>query len=138
MPTDGGDITSPPRRRLRQQRLRDRRVHPRYSDSEFGDLKRAADISRMQIGGYVAEASIAAARAEDATAAVADYRAMVKALMAANRQLGSAGNNLNQLTWHLNKDGAWPQPDAVHRLLLRVEAAVAAVDTAVAQVVEGR
>ncbi|MET8707193.1 plasmid mobilization relaxosome protein MobC [Streptomyces californicus] len=92
----------------------------------------------MQIGGYVAEASIAAARAEDPTAAVADYRAMVKALMAANRQLGSAGNNLNQLTWHLNKDGAWPQPDAVHRLLLRVEAAVAAVDTAVAQVLEGR
>ncbi|MFD8115578.1 plasmid mobilization protein [Streptomyces microflavus] len=138
VPTCGGDTTSPPRRRLRQQRLRDRRVHPRYSESEFADLKRAADISRMQIGGYVAEASIAAARAEDPTAAVADYRAMVKALMAANRQLGSTGNNLNQLTWHLNKDGAWPQPDAVHRLLLRVEAAVAAVDTAVAHVVEGR
>ncbi|MDG9686156.1 plasmid mobilization relaxosome protein MobC [Streptomyces sp. DH18] len=138
MPTDGGDTTSPPRRRLRQQRLRDRRVHPRYSNSEFADLKRAADISRMQIGGYVAEASLAAARAEDPTAAVADYRAMVKALMAANRQLGSAGNNLNQLTWRLNKDGAWPPPDAIHRLLLRVEAAVATVDTAVAQVVEGR
>ncbi len=146
-PTEaGGETQSPshtvqpsaPRRRLRQPRLRNRRVHPRYSDSEFAEIERAADISRMPIGGYVAEASLAAARAEDPTAAVADYRAMVKALMAANGQLGGVGNNLNQLTWHLNKDGAWPQPDSVRRLLARIEAAVAAVDTAVAQVVEGR
>nr|WP_199830907.1 plasmid mobilization relaxosome protein MobC [Streptomyces sp. NBRC 110028] len=123
---------------MRQHRLRERRVHPRYSDPEFADLKRAAEISRMQIGGYVAEASLAAARAEDPTAAVADYRAMVKALMAANRQLGWVGNNLNQLTWHLHKDGSWPQPDTVRRLLDGVEAAVEVVDTAVAQVVEGR
>ncbi|WUF42565.1 MobC family plasmid mobilization relaxosome protein [Streptomyces europaeiscabiei] len=129
---------SAPRRRLRQPRLRERRVHPRYSDSEFAELARAADISRMPVGGYVAEASLAAARTEDPSAAVADYRAMVKALMTANRQLGGLGNNLNQLTWHLNQDGAWPQPDTVHRLLERVEAAIAAVDTAVAQVVEGR
>ncbi len=92
----------------------------------------------MQIGGYVAEASLAAARAEDPTSAVADYRATVKALMAANRQLGGIGNNLNQLTWHLNKDGAWPPTDAVGHLLAQVEAAVAAVDTAIAQVMEGR
>lgn len=129
---------SVPRRRLRQHRLRERRVHPRYSEPEFAELKRAAEISRMQIGGYVAEASLAAARAEDPTAAVADYRAMVQALMAANRQLGWVGNNLNQLTWHLNKDGSWPQPDTVRRLLEGVEAAVEVVDTAVAQVVEGR
>ena len=146
-PTEEGDETksssrtvqpSAPRRRLRQSRLRERRVHPRYSDSEFAELARAAGISRMPVGGYVAEASLAAARAEDPAAAVADYRATVKALMAANRQLGGLGNNLNQLTWHLNKDGAWPQPDTVHRLLERVEAAIATVDTAVAQVVEGR
>lgn len=142
----GGETTSStnpvqpsaPRRRLRQPRLREHRAHPRYSDSEFAELARAADVSRMPIGGYVAEASLAAARAEDPSAAVADYRAMVKALMAANGQLGGVGNNLNQLTWHLNKDGAWPQPDAVLRLLQRIEAAIAAVDTAVAQVVEGR
>lgn len=129
---------SAPRRRLRQPRLRELRVHPRYSDSEFAELARAADVSRMPIGGYVAEASLAAARAEDPSAAVADYRAMVKALLAANGQLGGVGNNLNQLTWHLHKDGAWPQPDTVLRLLARIEAAIAAVDTAVAQVVEGR
>ncbi|WP_181801252.1 plasmid mobilization protein [Streptomyces shenzhenensis] len=138
MPTKGGNTTSPPRRRLRQQRLREHRVHPRYSDNEFADLERAATISHMQIGGYVAEASLAAARAEDPTSAVADYRATVKALMAANRQLGGLGNNLNQLTWHLNKDGNWPATDAVDRLLAQVEASVAAVDTAIAKVVEGR
>ncbi|MFF0004543.1 plasmid mobilization relaxosome protein MobC [Streptomyces tibetensis] len=101
---------SAPRRRLRQPRLREHRAHPRYSDGEFAELARAADVSRMPIGGYVAEASLAAARAEDPSAAVADYRAMVKALMAANGQLGGVGNNLNQLTWHLNKDGAGPAP----------------------------
>ncbi|MFG2782874.1 plasmid mobilization relaxosome protein MobC [Streptomyces prunicolor] len=146
-PTGEGDETksssrtaqqSAPRRRLRQSRLRERRVHPRYSDSEFTELARAAGISRMPVGGYVAEASLAAARAEDPTAAVADYRATVKALMAANGQLGGVGNNLNQLTWHLHKDGAWPQSDLVHHLLERIEAAIATVDTAVAQVVEGR
>ncbi|MFI0951982.1 plasmid mobilization protein [Streptomyces sp. NPDC021086] len=97
-----------PRRRLRQTRLRERRIHPRYSDREFADLQHAAALSGMAIGGYVAEASLAAARAEDPTSAVADYRSMVKALMAANRQLGGVGNNLNQLAWHLNKDGPWP------------------------------
>lgn len=146
-PTGEGDETksssrtvqqSTPRRRLRQSRLRERRVHPRYSDSEFAELARAADTSRMPVGGYVAEASLAAARAEDPTAAVADYRATVKVLMAANRRLGGVGNNLNQLTWHLHKDGTWPQPDTVHRLLERIEAAITTVDTAVAQVVEGR
>lgn len=146
VPTDTGTTrpsphpaqTPKPQRRLRQPRLRERRTHPRYSDSEFTDLAHAAALSRMQIGGYVAEASLAAARVEDPTAAIADYRAMVKALMAANRQLAGLGNNLNQLTWHLNKDGAWPEPDVVHRLLARVEASIADVDTAVAQVTEGR
>ncbi|MEV8070842.1 MobC family plasmid mobilization relaxosome protein [Streptomyces sp. NPDC085995] len=113
-------------------------MSPRYSDSEFADLERAAGISRMSTGGYVAEASLAAARAEDPAAAVADYRAMVKALMAANRQLAGVGNNLNQLTRHLNSDGTWPQPDDVSRLLSRVEASIAEVDTAIAQVTEGR
>ncbi|MEV4452558.1 plasmid mobilization relaxosome protein MobC [Streptomyces mirabilis] len=75
---------------------------------------------------------------ETEASALADYRAMVKTLMAANSQLGSEGNNLNQFTWHLNKDGAWPRSDTAHRLLARVEAAVEAIDSAVAQVVEGR
>ncbi|MEU5623022.1 plasmid mobilization protein [Streptomyces tendae] len=127
-----------PSRRLRDKQLRERRVHPRYNDDEFALVQKAAALSRMQTGGYVAECALAAARANDPTAAVADYRAMVKALMAANRQLGGIGNNLNQLTWHLNKDGAWPHPDTVQRLLERVEASIAEVDTAVAQITEGR
>lgn len=127
-----------PRRRLRDKQLRERRVHPRYNDYEFALVQKAAALSRMQPGGYVAECALAAARADDPTAAVADYRALVQTLMAANRQLGGIGNNLNQLTWHLNKDGAWPHPNTVQRLLDRVEASIAEVDTAVAQITEGR
>jgi hypothetical protein len=127
-----------PRRRLRDKQLRERRVHPRYNDDEFALVQKAAALSRMQPGGYVAECALAAARADDPTAAVADYRALVQTLMAANRQLGGIGNNLNQLTWHLNKDGAWPHPNTVQRLLDRVEASIAEVDTAVAQITEGR
>ncbi|QFR98104.1 plasmid mobilization protein [Streptomyces tsukubensis] len=127
-----------PRRRLRDKQLRERRVHPRYNDDEFALVQNAAALSRMALGGYVAECSLAAARSDDPTAAVADYRAMIKALMASNGQLGQIGNNLNQLTWHLHKDGAWPHPDTVQRLLDRVEASVAELDTAIAQVTEGR
>jgi hypothetical protein len=127
-----------PRRRLRDKQLRERRVHPRYNDDEFALVQNAAALSRMKPGGYVAECALAAARADDPTAAVADYRSMVKTLMATNRQLGGIGNNLNQLTWHLNKEGSWPHPDTVQRLLDRVEASIAALDTAVAQITEGR
>ncbi|WP_416069172.1 plasmid mobilization relaxosome protein MobC [Streptomyces buecherae] len=129
---------SAPRRRLRDKQLRERRVHPRYNGDEFALVVNAAALSGMALGGYVAECSLAAARTDDPTAAVADYRAMVKALMAANGRLGMIGSNLNQLTWHLNKDGAWPHPDVVQRLLARVEASIAELDTAVAQVTEGR
>lgn len=127
-----------PRRRLRDKQLREHRVHPRYNDNEITLVKNAAALSRMKPGGYVAECALAAARADDPTAAVADYRTMVQTLMAANRQLGGIGNNLNQLTWHLNKDGAWPHPDTVQRLLDRVEASIDAVDTTVAQITEAR
>ncbi|MET9529874.1 MULTISPECIES: plasmid mobilization protein [unclassified Streptomyces] len=127
-----------PRRRLRDKQLRERRVHPRYNDDEFSLVKNAAALSSMAVGGYVAECSLAAARADDPIAAVADYRAMVKALMASNGQLGKIGSNLNQLTHHLNKDGAWPPPDTVHRLLASVEASIAQADSVIAQVTEGR
>ncbi|MGW6791302.1 plasmid mobilization relaxosome protein MobC [Streptomyces chartreusis] len=127
-----------PRRRLRDKQLREHRVYPRYNDDEIALVNSAAALSRMKPGGYVAECALAAARADDPTAAVADYRALVQTLMAANRQLGGVGNNLNQLTWHLNKEGSWPHPDTVQRLLDRVEASIAAVDAAVAQITEGR
>ncbi|GAA2641024.1 plasmid mobilization protein [Streptomyces vastus] len=129
---------SAPRRRLRDKQLREHRVHPRYNDDEFDLVQRAAALSRMKPGGYVAECALAAARADDPTAAVADYRALVKALMAANGQLGKVGSNLNQLTRHLNMDGALPHPDIVQRLLERVEASIAELDTAVAQITDGR
>ncbi len=131
-------LQSASRRRLRDKQLRERRVHPRYNDNEFDLVQKAAALSRMKPGGYVAECALAAARADDPTAAVADYRAMVKALMAANGQLGKIGSNLNQLARHLNQDGAWPHPDTVQRLLESVEASIAGLDTAVAQITEAR
>ncbi|MFD5385609.1 plasmid mobilization relaxosome protein MobC [Streptomyces sp. NPDC127074] len=127
-----------PRRRLRDDKLRERRVHPRYNDNEFGLVQNAAALSHMALGGYVAESSLSAARADDPTAAVADYRAMVKALMAANSHLAKVGSNLNQLTRHLNQDGAWPHDNTVHRLLERIETSIAEVDDAVDQVTAGR
>ncbi|WP_326023695.1 plasmid mobilization relaxosome protein MobC [Streptomyces endophyticus] len=113
-------------------------MHPRYNDTEFALLQQAAAHSRVTVGGYVAESSLAAARCDDPTAAVADYRAAVKTLMAANGQLGKIGNNLNQLARHLNMDGAWPHHATVERLLRHVEAAIADLDTAVADVTDGR
>ncbi|WP_374190416.1 plasmid mobilization relaxosome protein MobC [Streptomyces sp. MBT72] len=118
--------------------MRERRVHPRYNDNEFALVQTAAALSGMALGGYVAECSLAAARADDPTAAVADYRAMVKALMTTNGQLGKVGSNLNQLTHHLNKDGAWPHPAAVQQLLDHIEASITQLDAAIAQVTEGR
>ncbi|MEU3755090.1 plasmid mobilization relaxosome protein MobC [Streptomyces olivoreticuli] len=145
-PTDTGGIEPSsnvpqqpaPRRRLRDKQLRERRVHPRYNDDEFALVQNAAALSGMAPGGYVAECSLAAARADDPTAAVADYRAMVKALMASNGQLGKIGSNLNQLSRHLNQDGAWPEREHVQRLLRHIESSIANVDAAVAQVTEGR
>ncbi|WHM41346.1 plasmid mobilization relaxosome protein MobC [Streptomyces sp. BPTC-684] len=126
------------RRRLRDKQLREHRFHPRYNDDEFALVKNAAVLSDMAAGGYVAECSLAAARADDPTAAVADYRAMVKALMAANGQLGKIGSNLNQLTRHLHQDGAWPTLDSVQRLLGHIEASIVTLDAAIDQVTEGR
>ncbi|MFJ6654857.1 plasmid mobilization protein [Streptomyces sp. NPDC091377] len=129
---------SAPRRRLRDNQLREHRIHPCCNDDELALVNNAAALSRMNPGGYVAECALAAARADDPTAAVADYRAVVKTLMAANGQLGKIGSNLNQLTHHLNKNGAWPHPDTVQRLLDLVEASIADLDTAVAQITEAR
>lgn len=145
-PTEGETSQSSPsappepaqRRRLREPQLREKRVHPRYNDDEFDLLQEAAGLSHMALGGYVAESSLAAARSDDPTAAVADYRAAVKALMDANRQLGMVGNNLNQLTRHLNEDGPWPHHDTVQRLLGRVEASIAELDNAIDRVTTGR
>ncbi|MFE7372217.1 plasmid mobilization protein [Streptomyces anulatus] len=135
-----GEATQPhtPRRRLREPTQREKRVHPRYSHDEFTLIATAARLSRMSVGGYVAETSLAAARSDDPTAAVADYRAMVKALMAANGQLGKIGGNLNQLARHLNQDGPWPEADIVWRLLRHIEATINDVDVAIAQVTSGR
>lgn len=102
----------------------------------MSDLERAAAACRMTPGGYVAEAGLAAAHADDPEAAVADYRRAVRELMEANRQTAAIGNNLNQLTRHLNAtDGPWPEPAAVHSLLTRVQDALDHIDEVVDRLV---
>src|SRR5690606_30625331 len=113
-----GEPLAPARRRLRQPEQREHRVCPRFSTSEYAALQQAAAASRMTTGGYLAEAGIAAARAENPEAAVADYRRAVQELMASNRQAAALGNNLNQLARHLNTtDGPLPEREVIHSLL---------------------
>ncbi|WP_308416900.1 plasmid mobilization relaxosome protein MobC [Streptomyces sp. AJS327] len=126
-----GVFAASPRRRLRQPAQRDKRVCPRFSADEYAELHQAASASRMTVGGYLAEAGLAAARAENPEAAVADYRRAVRELMASNRQAAAVGNNLNQLARHLNSDQALPEREAVHRLLARVQDVLDEVDYAV-------
>lgn len=88
----------------------------------------------MAVGAYVAQASLAAARAENPEAAVADYRRVARELMAANRQIAAVGNNLNQLVRHLNAGRTCPETETVRRLLGRIESAVDELDEAVGRV----
>ncbi|OEV13149.1 plasmid mobilization protein [Streptomyces nanshensis] len=141
VPTEGDAGGSPvqagaPRRRLRRRSLREERVHLRFSPQEMEDIRRAAAASRMTPAGYVAEAGLAAARSENPEAAVADYRRTVKELMESNRQAAALGNNLNQLTYHLNRSGGpLPEQAVVHRLSKRVDDVLDAIDQAVESLV---
>ncbi|MFD8703619.1 MobC family plasmid mobilization relaxosome protein [Kitasatospora sp. NPDC059648] len=142
MPTTGEEPQQQPsaeavrtvtRRRLRQSVPRTNRVCPRFSDTEWALLKRAADRAELAPGGYTAAAVLAAATSSDPNAAVADYRRGIQELMESNRQLGAAGNNLNQLTHYVNAGG---QPGVeLRQLLARVQESIDAVDEAVAWMV---
>ncbi|WP_368733286.1 MobC family plasmid mobilization relaxosome protein [Streptomyces alkaliphilus] len=127
----GGTGPKPARRRLRRRIVRERRVCPRFAENEFADLTRAAAHSSMTVGGYVAEAALAAARADNPEAAVADHRRAVRELMTANTRLAAIGNNLNQLARHLNSGGALPARSVTLRLLDRVRDAIENVDDTV-------
>jgi hypothetical protein len=126
-----GEAAVPPRRRLRQPALREHRVCPRFSASEYATLQQAADTCRMTVGGYLAEAGLAAARADNPEAAVADYRRAVRELMASNRQLAAVGKNLNQLAYHLNIDRPLPEREVVQRLSDHVQAELDRVHEAI-------
>ncbi|MFC9329050.1 MobC family plasmid mobilization relaxosome protein [Kitasatospora sp. NPDC057015] len=138
MPATGEKQQNPPaaeavraatRRRLRHSVPRTNRVCPRFSDTEWTLLQRAADEAGLAPGGYTAAATLAAATSTDPNAAIADYRRGIQELMESNRQLGAVGNNLNQVAHFLNSGG---QPAAdLRRLLHQIEASIGAVDEAV-------
>ncbi|MEE1786937.1 MobC family plasmid mobilization relaxosome protein [Streptomyces sp. SP17BM10] len=138
MPTDEEEQQNPltaeavraaTRRRLRQSVPRTNRVCPRFSDTEWALLQRAAARAELAPGGYTAAAALAAAASADPNAAVADFRRGIQELMESNRQLGGIGNNLNQVAHFLNAGGQ-PAGD-LRQLLRRVEASIDAVDQAV-------
>jgi hypothetical protein len=124
------------RRRLRQPAPRTKRVCPRFSDSEYEEITRAAEAADgMEPGGYVAEAALSAARADNPQAAVADHRRAVQELMASNRQVAAVGNNLNQLAHYLNAGGTLPEAERVQNLLDHIEDALDDVDEAIESMV---
>ncbi|MEV6209576.1 MobC family plasmid mobilization relaxosome protein [Kitasatospora sp. NPDC051914] len=142
MPTTGKEQQQPPtaevvraaiRRRLRQSAPRTNRVCPRFSNTEWALLQRAAEQTHLAPGSFTAAATLAAAASTDPNAAVADYRRGIQELMESNRQLGAVGNNLNQIAHHANAGG--PIGPDLRELLRRVEASIGAVDEAVAWMV---
>ena len=121
------------RRRPRHASQRRTCVSLRFSEAEWAAVQHAANLADLAPGGFSAAATLAAAASSDPTAAVADYRRGIQELMESNRQLGSIGNNLNQVAHFLNAGG---QVDAdLRQLLRRVEASIAAVDDAIAWMV---
>jgi hypothetical protein len=113
--------------------LRPYRVCPRFSEAEWDAVQAAAAQADLAPGSYTAAATLAAARSASPAAAVADYRRGIQELMESNRQLAAVGNNVNQIAHVLNAGGR-PTAD-LWQLLRRVDAAIAAVDDAVARLV---
>ncbi|MFJ8442824.1 MobC family plasmid mobilization relaxosome protein [Kitasatospora griseola] len=121
------------RRRPRHASQRRTCVSLRFSEAEWAAVRCAAAHANLTPGGFSAAATLAAATSTDPTAAVADYRRGIQELMESNRQLGSVGNNLNQVAHYLNSGGQ--SAADLRQLLQRVEASIAAVDDAVAWMV---
>lgn len=104
------------RNRLRKPAA-DKRVHmiaSRFNDSEKQSLLDAASASAMTVSGFLAHASLAAARDLSRTAAaVAGEREMLNELFALRRHLGQIGNNVNQVAKALNSGADAPHAEAV-------------------------
>ncbi|MGY4968373.1 plasmid mobilization relaxosome protein MobC [Streptomyces nigrescens] len=74
----------------------------------------------MTLSGFLAHATLAAARDLNRTAAeLASDRELAGELFAARRHLAQVGNNLNQVAKILNSGGEAPQTDAVLRSVVR-------------------
>ncbi|GLW02529.1 MULTISPECIES: hypothetical protein [Streptomyces] len=126
------------RQRPRQPREKKRLHQPntRLNDEEFALIKSAAARCRLSVAGFLARASLAAARDLDRTSAeIADEREVITALFESRRRLGWAGSNLNQVSKALNSGADVPQLDAA---LAAVHRAAETVHEAAAQLIAQR
>ncbi|WP_244290650.1 plasmid mobilization protein [Streptomyces virginiae] len=126
------------RQRPRQPREKKRLHQPntRFNEEEFALIKSAAARCRLSVAGFLARASLAAARDLDRTSAeIADEREVITALFESRRRLGWAGSNLNQVSKALNSGADVPQLDAA---LAAVQRAAETVHEAAAQLIAQR
>ncbi|MEU4949855.1 plasmid mobilization protein [Streptomyces lavendulae] len=123
------------RQRPRQPREKKRLHQPntRFNEEEFALIKSAAARCRLSVAGFLARASLAAARDLDRTSAeIADEREVITALFESRRRLGWAGSNLNQVSKALNSGADVPQLDAA---LAAVQRAAETVHEAATQLI---
>lgn len=98
------------RQRPRQPRATKRLHQPntRFNEEEFALIKSAARC-HLSVAGFLARASLAAARDLDRTSAeIAGEREVITALFDNRRKLGWVGSNLNQAVKALNSDAEEP------------------------------
>lgn len=112
--------TTPSRARPRVRQKRQHLTTTRFNDEELVLAKKAAGACEMTLSGFLAHATLAAARDLDRTASdLASDREMAAELFAARRHLAQIGNNVNQVAKVLNSGGNAPHAAAVLRAVVR-------------------
>ncbi|MEU9987867.1 plasmid mobilization relaxosome protein MobC [Streptomyces sp. NPDC048045] len=90
-------------------------------------MRRAAEAVGLKTAGFLADAALAVAQAQDGPRAwLLDQRGRVQELMAASAQLARAGNNLNQVARVLNSGGQADYADEAVARVLRAAARIEA------------
>ncbi|CAM5643115.1 hypothetical protein SAVIM338S_06323 [Streptomyces avidinii] len=122
------------RPRLRQHEQRDHVRSVRLTRHELDDIRRAAEAVGLKTAGFLADAAVAVARAQDGPKTwLLDQRGLVAELMSASAQLARVGNNLNQVARVLNSGGHADYADEAVRRALRAAARVEAAATLLAR-----
>ncbi|MGY1435437.1 plasmid mobilization protein [Streptomyces reniochalinae] len=120
------------RPRLRQSQQRDRVRSVRLTADELTDVQRGAEAMGLRVAGFLADAAVAVARAQDGPHTwLMDQRSLVEELMRASAQLARVGNNLNQVAKALNSGGETPYAEDA---LTRVRQAAARVEAAATEI----
>ncbi|WP_019359456.1 plasmid mobilization relaxosome protein MobC [Streptomyces sp. AA1529] len=122
------------RPRLRQSQQRDRVRSVRLTADELTDVQRAAEAMGLRVAGFLADAAVAVARAQDGPQTwLMAQRTLVEELMGASAQLARVGNNLNQVARALNSGGEAPYVEDALARVLRAAARVEAAATEIAK-----